>query len=127
MGCEPCAETSECTHNVCVCVHACRVCVYILLEQVSQVEQGSVVLGVGVQGGPVVVLGILWVACQSTQVVHGTGMARAQPGEVRGGGREEESRKVVQVEEGKKPQVSSSSNLEENIPPSSHFVMTANG
>lgn len=79
----------------CMCVHMhAGVCVYILLEQVSQVEQGSVVLGVGVQGGPVVVLGILWVACQSTQVVHGTGMARVQPGEVRGGGREEERRRA---------------------------------
>lgn len=47
----------------------------ILLEEVSQVEESSVVLRVDVQGLSVVTLGLLWAACQRAEVVHGAGVA----------------------------------------------------
>lgn len=47
----------------------------VLLEEVSQVEQSSVMLRVDVQCLPVVALSLLWAASQSSQVVHGAGMA----------------------------------------------------
>lgn len=53
----------------CVCESVC-----VLLEEVSQVEESSVMLRVGVQCFPVVALSLLWAACQSAEIVHGAGM-----------------------------------------------------
>lgn len=51
-----------------------RVCV--LLEEVSQVKQSSVMLRVDVQSFPVVALSLLWAPSQCAEIVHGAGVAR---------------------------------------------------
>lgn len=48
--------------------------VYLLLKEVSQVKQSSVVLRVGFQCFPVVHLCLLWAASQSAKIIHGAGM-----------------------------------------------------
>lgn len=54
----------------CLCLNAC-----VLLEEISQVKQSSVMLRVDVQCFPVVVLSFLWALSQSAKIVHGAGMA----------------------------------------------------
>ena len=48
---------------------------HVLLEEVPQVKQSSVMLRVSGQCLPVVALSLLWVTGQSAQIVHGAGMA----------------------------------------------------
>lgn len=50
--------------------------VCVLLEEVSQVKQSSVMLRVDVQSFPVVALSLLWAASQRAEIVHGAGVAR---------------------------------------------------
>lgn len=50
--------------------------VSLSLEKVPQVEESPVMLRVDVQCFPVVALGLLWVTCECSQVVHGAGMTR---------------------------------------------------
>lgn len=49
--------------------------VCVLLEEVSQVKQSSVMLRVGVQCFPVVALSLLLVASQSSKIVHGASVS----------------------------------------------------
>lgn len=55
-------------------------CAPDVLEQISQVEERSVVLRVDVQSSPVEVLCLLGAVRQRAQVVQGAGVARVQPG-----------------------------------------------
>lgn len=55
---------------MCECEREC-----VLLKEVSQVKESSIMLRVGVQCFPVVALSLLWASCQSAKIVHGAGMA----------------------------------------------------
>lgn len=50
--------------------------IVLLLQEVPQVEKGSIVLRVGVKCSPVVFLSLLRRVCKSSQIVQGTCMSR---------------------------------------------------
>lgn len=56
----------------------------LLLEEVAQVKQGSVVLGVDGQSSSVVAFRLLRALSQRAQVVHGAGVLRVQPEQTTG-------------------------------------------
>lgn len=55
----------------------------LLLKEVAEVKQGSVMLRVDTQSFSVVAFRLLWALSQRAKVVHGTGMLRVQPEESR--------------------------------------------